>query len=298
MNRREFCKFLFLLPTLSFSFNACQAKDKKLINLNPEEVLFQQKINWDTNKSLAKKPLNVVILELAKSFLDAPYQAGTLDLYKTEAERLIINLHSFDCFTFVETVLALARCIKKQKTSFADYKLELEFIRYRNGKLNNYESRLHYFSEWVLNGSQKGIVKLINGPDLIQKPIFYLSQNDKTNCAKNNKVIQDSEKRLSNLKLPSFNCFSLQNPSQLALLQAGDIIGFTSNIEGLDINHVGFLIQKPDQTLSFIHASSRNQKVEIYKDTLANYCSSLKSNSGILVTRPFYIYDSEKLTKN
>ncbi len=285
MNRREFCKFLFLLPTLSFSFNACQAKDKKLINLNPEEVLFQQKIKWAINNSLEKKPLNIIILELAKSFLNAPYEAGTLDLYNTETERLIINLHSFDCFTFLETVLALARCIKKQKTTFADHKRELEFIRYRNGKLTNYESRLHYFSEWILNGSQKRIVKLINGPDLIQKPIFYLSQNSAT--AKNNQLIQDSEKKLSSLKLPSFNCLSLQNPSQLALLQEGDIIGFTSNIEGLDINHVGFLIKKPDQTLSFIHASSRNQKVEIYKDSLANYCSSLKSNSGILVARPF-----------
>jgi Protein of unknown function (DUF1460) len=285
MNRREFCKFLFLLPTLSFSFNACQAKDKKLINLNPEEVLFQQKIKWAINNSLEKKPLNIIILELAKSFLNAPYEAGTLDLYNTETERLIINLHSFDCFTFLETVLALARCIKKQRINFADYKQELEFIRYRNGKLNNYESRLHYFSEWILNGSQKRIVKLINGSDLIQKPIFYLSQNSPK--ANNNQLIQDSEKKLSSLKLPSFNCLSLQNPSQLALLQEGDIIGFTSNIEGLDINHVGFLIKKPDQTLSFIHASSRNQKVEIYKDSLANYCSSLKSNSGILVARPF-----------
>lgn len=285
MTRREFCKFLFLLPAFGFSLNACQAENNKIIRLDSEEILFKQKIKWAINNSLAKKPLNIIILELAKSFLDAPYEAGTLDLYNQETERLIINLHSYDCFTFVETVLALARCIKKQKTNFAAYKRELEFIRYRNGKLNNYESRLHYFSEWILNGSQKGIVKLINGPDLIQKPILYLSQNAER--AKNNKIIEQSERRLSQVKLPSFNCSSLQNIGQLALLQEGDIIGFTSNIEGLDINHVGFLIKKPDQTLSFIHASSRNQKVEIYNGNLADYCSSLKSNKGILVARPY-----------
>jgi len=41
-------------------------------------------------------------------FPGAPYQTGTLEM--PGREKLVVNLHAFDCTTFVETVLALARC--------------------------------------------------------------------------------------------------------------------------------------------------------------------------------------------
>src|SRR4030067_3263649 len=59
----------------------------------------------------------------------------------------------------MENAFFFSRLIKKGKTSFEDYKNELTFIRYRDGKIDQYPSRLHYFSDWIYNNQQKGIIK-------------------------------------------------------------------------------------------------------------------------------------------
>ncbi len=72
-----------------------------------------------------------------------------MSLEKDGDEQLVINLTGLDCTTFLENSLALARCIKKGTTSFEDYLEELQFIRYRDGVIDGYTSRLHYFSDWI-----------------------------------------------------------------------------------------------------------------------------------------------------
>ena len=39
---------------------------------------------------------------------------------------------------------------EKGNTTFDDYKAELEKIRYRDGVIDGYASRLHYFCDWIL----------------------------------------------------------------------------------------------------------------------------------------------------
>ena len=49
-----------------------------------------------------------LIVEIGRLFINVPYKAGTLE--NLGKEKLIVNVPGFDCTTFVETVLALARC--------------------------------------------------------------------------------------------------------------------------------------------------------------------------------------------
>ena len=96
------------------------------------------------------------ILFFAQNLLGVPYVANTLD--GTDEETLVVHLDKVDCTTLVETVLALSLTDKYGKSDFESYKKALRCIRYRNGKQAGYVSRLHYFSDWIKDNEQKGIV--------------------------------------------------------------------------------------------------------------------------------------------
>ena len=96
-------------------------------------------------------------LHFAKKMLGVPYVAGTLD--GNEEEELVVLVDSLDCTTFVETVLAFCIADKRGERDYEGFRKALTQIRYRDGILNGYTSRLHYFSDWILNNEQMGFVK-------------------------------------------------------------------------------------------------------------------------------------------
>ena len=124
-----------------------------------DEVLCKKKFKFLIDDGVKSMSIGDAIGEVGKSFIDTEYVAGTLD--KNMSESLVINLTGLDCVTFVENCLTFARCVKQGKTSFDDYKAELKKIRYRDGLLDGYASRLHYFCDWIYNNEDKGIVKNI-----------------------------------------------------------------------------------------------------------------------------------------
>ena len=75
------------------------------------------------------------------------------------AEHLVINLRELDCVTFVENVVALAWLVTSREKSFEAFRRMLRKIRYRQGRLQGYTSRLHYFSDWIYDNEKKGIVR-------------------------------------------------------------------------------------------------------------------------------------------
>ena len=80
-------------------------------------------------------------VRLGMLFNDTPYGAHTLE---GETEALRVNLDSMDCTTFVETVAALAVTAREGRSSWQDFLYNLERIRYRQGTMRDYTSRLHY----------------------------------------------------------------------------------------------------------------------------------------------------------
>ena len=73
-------------------------------------------------------------------------------------ERLVVNFMGLDCTTYLETVVALTRIAKQGEFTFEAYAQELELIRYQEGIRKAYPSRLHYFSDWIFQNQEKGIL--------------------------------------------------------------------------------------------------------------------------------------------
>ena len=69
------------------------------------------------------------------------------------------------------------------------------------------------------------------------------------------------------------------------LLKAGDILGFNSNVKGLDIAHVALVYHKENGEVGFIHASQVDGKVVIDEKSIHDYVNSRKSNDGIRIIR-------------
>jgi hypothetical protein len=64
----------------------------------------------------------------------------------------------------------------------------------------------------------------------------------------------------------------------------GDLIAITTNIEGLDVQHVG-LAARVKNRIHLLHASSLERKVAFSKKTLYRYLMQSRARSGIMVAR-------------
>ncbi|MEZ4809985.1 MAG: DUF1460 domain-containing protein [Allomuricauda sp.] len=257
---------------------SCSPKDKPLFESKLAQI---QPVQAST--------LGDSIIAIGKSFLGTPYVEKTLEIGDTET--LVVNLRGLDCTTFVENVLALGLMVKQEQATFEDFAGSLETIRYRNGVLDGYPSRLHYFTEWIRDNQKKGLIKDITaelGGTQLNKPIDFMGTHrslypflaDDGNFL----VMLDVEKELAKETL----CYLPQDQikGKEKRIHSGDIIALATSIKGLDVTHTGIAIQQPDGRLHLLHASSKNGKVEITQEPLADYLKGIKSNIGIVVARP------------
>jgi len=251
--------------------------------------ICNSKFELAVDKKLSDKPISEIISEIGRSFLNTEYKAFTLEQEGTE--QLVIHLTGLDCTTFLENTLTISRCIKKQKTSFEDYQNELTNIRYRDGKLNGYPSRLHYFSDWIYNNSKKGIVKDVTkeiGGKPIKFNVFFMSKNpDKykklTESPEFIPLIAKQEKEINKRKyyyIPKEKVSTIEDK-----IQNGDLIAITTNLPGLDVGHVGIAVKESDGRIHFLHAPLSGSKVQISEKPLPEYLAAIKKHTGIIVMR-------------
>ena len=228
-----------------------------------------------------------LIAEIGRFFVGAPYKAGTLEALGKE--KLIVNLSGFDCTTFVETVLALAECAIQGKITPAQFRKTLIFIRYRQGTINGYSSRLHYFADWLRDNEKKKILKDISrlfDAEAQRKKINYMTTHRELYAAlKNENEFQKMLVVEKNISRKVFHIISKDKvPRQKAQIKNGDIIAFTTDQEGLDVTHTGFACWQ-GKNLHLLHASSKEGGVVISAKTLAIYLKNNKKYSGIIVAR-------------
>jgi hypothetical protein len=265
-------------------------------NLNCAQVYIQEdieicrtKFQLAINTDLSSKPINEVIIEIGKSFIGEEYEAHTLEI--TESERLVINLRSFDCNTFIENVLALSSCIKKNNSTFEDFQNELKLIRYRNGKLNGYPSRLHYFTDWIFDNVEKGIIKDITeeiGGVALKLNLSFMSNHPQyyKHLKDNPDFIPLIKRQEENINSRDHNFIPQNKIEEVeSKIQSGDILAFTSTIEGLDVNHVGIAVRMKDDRIHVLHAPVPGSKVQITKLPLYEYVKRIENDSGIIVVK-------------
>src|SRR4030042_1918116 len=205
-------------------------------------------MNPNTYKQQIKRrklPLGDLIIEISQCFLHAPYKTGTLEA--AGKEKLIVNFRQFDCFTFVETVLALAQSFATGRISQREFQRKLMFIRYRQGVIAGYSQRLHYFTDWLSDNARKIILRNIAKRfDSVRqrKKINYMTTHRASYPAlKKEKEFQ----KMLNIEKPLSRrtfCVIKKNKAnqQKEKIKNGDIIALVTDQEGLDVSHVGFAL--------------------------------------------------------
>lgn len=275
-------KFIFLLIIIPFFLKA-------QVYSNNDVLICKDKFEIAVKKNLKEKPIGDVITEIGKSFIGTNYVANTLE--KGDKEELIINLKGLDCTTFLENALTFAICIKEGKTSFKDYQNELQKIRYRDGIINGYPSRLHYFSDWIYNNVKKGIVtdetKALGGEKITFNVDFMSNHPDSYKRLKESPelipVIKKQETEINSREyyfIPKDKVASIENK-----IHNGDLIAFTSNIKGLDINHVGIAVRLNGNRIHLMHAPNVGYKVQISEKNLSDYLKNIRKDKGVIILR-------------
>lgn len=239
-------------------------------------------------KPNSHQPIGQISIQVAHELLNTPYVAATLE---TDGdEQLVINLREMDCTTFVENVIALSICLKKQHCTFDQYCQTITQLRYRNGVINGYPSRLHYFTEWLVNNQKKKIITIIS--DSIGNAPFDATVNFMSTHPDKYKQLTLKPELIPEIAKTEA-LISAQNlkyipKDQVALFEDkindGDIIAIATSLAGLDISHVGIAVHVNNR-LHFYHASSTEKKVVLSAKPLSEYLAGIKSNTGILVAR-------------
>jgi hypothetical protein len=258
-----------------------------LTHQGQDQRIFERLIRFlDKKKASAASPERL-ILDIGRFFLGTPYVVGPLE---TEgAERLVVSLRGFDCTTFAETVVALACLAKSRKRSFVAFRSILRKVRYRQGRLQGYPSRLHYFSDWIHDNQKKGIVRNITGEAggrplkktmsfMTKRPDLYPPLRDPAVLRK----IKSVEKAINRRSFFFISKKMLERVEDR--IHDGDLVGITTNIDGLDVQHVGFAARVKNR-IHLLHASRLEGKVALSRLTLNRYLMQNRTGTGIMVAR-------------
>lgn len=267
-----------------------------------------------------------------------PYVASTLEPKEvpadpvTEKEELVVRLDGVDCTTLVEYVTAMQlawqqgghEALKQETPTWQDAREQmavdtlflhyLQALRYRGGKRGNYATRKHYFSEWISDGEQQGLVHEVThqltGAVEERRTIDFMSRNARLYpqllaCRQLQQRVREVEAELSThiyYYIPS-----AQIAGAYPQLRHGDIVVFVTDTPGLDVQHTGF-VWWPDPSEGsprLLHASSAKGCVTLDAGTLQDYAQRVKHCVGIRVVRPInYSFCSmislmeEKIEKN
>ena len=253
-------------------------------------TVCRQKFSYAASADLTQEPINDIVADIGKTFLGTEYESHGIE--KKGDEELVINLTGLDCTTFVENTLVFARLIKLGKTSFKDYENELQKIRYRNGVIDKYPSRLHYFTDWIFDNEKKGIVdditELVGGKPTQFRLNFMSTHPGSYPQLKRHpeflKEIRKQEAEISRRNyfyVPKERVGFVENQ-----INNGDIIAFTTSIPGLDVSHVGIAVRMEDNRIHLLHAPHPGASVQITEEPLPAYINQIKRDTGIIVLKP------------
>ncbi len=272
---KKILTILFALLTLSISASA-QTQDE--IN----QAIFDRVYQAVAPK--ADLPMPELVVAIAKQFLGTPYVASTLE---ETPEQLRVFLDKTDCILFVEMCSCFALTVKSDNPSYELLCDNIRNMRYRGGKVEDYASRIHYTSEWILQNAGNGILREYTQElgEQYEQQFFFMTEHrerykqlaDSTQFLK----IQAVEQYL-NKQTPYYFISQerLRKPEIISQIQSGDIVCFVSKQgSGIDIAHVAIACEV-DGEMHFIHASYGAKQVIIEPKTLADYATN-----GIRVCR-------------
>jgi hypothetical protein len=197
---------------------------------------------------------------ISTNLLGLPYQTDPLTGSAKSPEIFTAAVNSFDCVTYVETVLALSAA-----SDVETFLSTLRRIRYASGKID-WLTRNHYMTGWIRNNLQAGLIRRVAGlrgtveKDKLLNVVPGLpSRRSKFACLAKTEFLRQREK-----------------------VRTGDVVFFASTKKNLDVFHCGIAVNN-GKGLLLRHASrSQGQVVE------QNFEEFLHRNrmAGVIVVRP------------
>lgn len=271
-----------LTPGLFGSLGAACARERS------DQATFDQIMSRAEELALGDEPIGEVVGSVGRMFLETPYVAHTLEV--EGPEHLVVNLAGLDCLTFVESTVALARCVKQGRMTMEAFRAELQMLRYRDGIIDGYPSRLHYFTDWVKDNTRKGLVEELTstlGGVPRKSPIDFMSTHrDAYRQLRDDKFlerIREAETRLTAAEREVIPRESVAGI--LDRLHTGDILGLSSTVEGLDIAHTGLAVRM-NGVVHLLHASLSRGAVVLSTGSVAEYLAGQRKQDGCIVARP------------
>lgn len=259
-------------------------------------AIVDGRVRWAVAHGLDTMRVGDAVARMGETFVGTPYRPGALE--GPPPERLVINLRELDCVTFVEHVLVLVRFSREEGVAaLADsatgrrrYEAHLRALRYRDGVLDGYASRLHYFSEWLQQAERDGWLVPVplpgareerEPPDFMTRhAALYPALADAAVAA----AIVDVERRLASG--PGRQVLPKEAVAGVAtLIRDGDVIAIAAATPGLDVVHTGFALWRGG-ALHLMHAPLVGKSVEVSELPLADRLQGLPSQRGITVARP------------
>ena len=278
-------KFVLILA-LILSAVACRGQVKQdAVDYvtTPEDRTLAETVLAELKAQPDEEP-GAQMVRAANALLGQPYVAGTLE--ELPEEKLCVYLTRTDCILFVETCLGLVRTAK-QEGDFETLASELLQSRYRDGVCNRYEDRLHYTTEWARQGVARGVLEDMTealGGVRYDHPVHYMSMHPdaypRMTEVEAIKAAEDSINAVPSTYIP-------KNRLKEALkgIRNGDIILFTTTVDGLDVSHCAIAKVDAGKPVRFIHASTGAMKVILEPRTLEEYVMGRKAVTGIQVYR-------------
>jgi hypothetical protein len=226
------------------------------------------------------------LVALARQAIGRPYLAFSLDQHPSE--RLQLDLGRFDCFLFVEQLLALVQLDPQRPgTAPQDFSEAVQQLRYDGGRVS-YCHRHHYFSRWAAAAERRGLLTNITsslpGARSRRIPLRFMSAHPQAY-----KPMQQASNRQCIASLEAGQTVVQAYVPIAALGQAiarlknGDIFGLVTRVGGLDVSHVGF-VEVQGAHRHAIHAAP-GRGVMRSRD-LARYAAGVGDVVGVMVLRP------------
>jgi hypothetical protein len=198
---------------------------------------------------------------ISRHFLGHSYKPNPLIGSADTAEVFTASLDGFDCVTYIETVVALARA-----SNVNDFTEWLRKIRYDRGRIE-WKRRNHYMTLWIRKNMHEGIVRPIPMPS-----VPTLSKERVLDA-----VCGLAAQRIRLKCVPKASVRRLETH-----LLSGDLIFFVSTRKNLDVFHAGIIMRDGKRVLMRHAARSQGFVVEQEVNEF------LKANrmTGVIAVRP------------
>lgn len=208
-------------------------------------------------------------------------------------ETLRISLDQFECVSFIESSVAVARCGWQGTATDDCFARETLASRYRDGDIGDYASRLHYFTDWIGDNEARHRVRNLTaalGGRSVYRDFFYITSRKLHGAVAHQADTADLRRRLAATEarlsaMPHAVLDRNQAPPVLAKLREGDLVAFVRERPGLLVHHAGFVHWSGGKP-RLLHASSYHQRVVITATDVADYLLRRPERRGVLVVRP------------